>query len=78
MGVLNLWNTVGFRKMPDLEEQLDFAGVAFHQMRPQLRHDVHLFPRPRRRASFWPGFNPAWLEFDQTYQADRFSKPAER
>ena len=79
MGVFNLWNTIGFRKGEDLESQLDFAGLAFHQMRPQLRHDVHLFHRPVRRASFWPDFNPAWLEFDQTYHADGLlPKPQER
>jgi hypothetical protein len=48
-------------------------------MRPQLRHDVHLFHRPSRRASFWPDFNPAWLEFDQTYHAEGIlPKPQER
>jgi hypothetical protein len=79
MGVFNLWNTVEFRRGSDLENQLDFAGLAFHQMRPQLRHDVHLFQRPPRRASFWPDFNPAWLEFDQTYQAEGIlPKPEER
>ena len=79
MGVFNLWNTVDFRKGDDLESQIDFAGVAFHQMRPQLRHDVHLFHRPLRRASFWPDFNQAWLEFDQTYHAEGIlPKPQER
>jgi hypothetical protein len=48
-------------------------------MRPQLRHDVHLFQRPLCRASFWPDFDPAWLEFDQTYQAEGIlPKPQER
>lgn len=79
MGVFNLWNTVDFRTGEDLESQIDFAGVAFHQMRPQLRHDVHLFHRPLHRASFWPDINPAWLEFDQTYHADGLlPKPEER
>jgi hypothetical protein len=64
---------------PELENQLDFAGLTFHQMRPQLRHDVHLFQRPPRRASFWPDFNPTWLEFDQPYQAEGIlPKPEER
>jgi hypothetical protein len=79
MGVFNLWNTLEFRRGNDLENQLDFAGLAFHQMRPQLRQDVHLFQRPPRRASFWPDFNPAWLEFDQTFQAEGIlPKPQER
>jgi hypothetical protein len=78
MGVYNLWNTVEFRRGSDLESQLDHAGVAFHQMRPQLRHDVHLFQRPLRRASFWPDFNPKWLQFDQTYMADGLPTPQER
>src|ERR1035438_1220893 len=79
MGVFNLWNTLEFRRGNDLENQLDFAGLAFHQMRPQLRQDVHLFQRPPRRASFWPDFNPAWLEFDQTFQAEGIlHKPQER
>jgi hypothetical protein len=79
MGVYNLWNTVEFRRGNDLEGQLDQAGAAFHQMRPQLRHDVHLFQRPLCRASFWPDFDPAWLEFDQTYQAEGIlPKPQER
>ena len=78
MGVFNLWNTVEFRRGTDLENQLDHAGVAFHQMRPQLRHDVHLFPRPRQRASFWPDFNPKWLEFDQTCKAAELPTPQER
>ena len=46
MGVVSLWNAVEFRRMRDLEEQLDFAGLARRQMRPQLRHDAHLFERP--------------------------------
>jgi hypothetical protein len=78
MGVFNLWNTVEFRRGSNLEEQLDHYGVAFHQMRPQLRHDVHLFPRPVRRASFWPDFDPVWLEFDQTYFAEGLPTPEER
>jgi hypothetical protein len=78
MGVYNLWNTVEFRRGSDLESQLDHAGVAFHQMRPQLRHDVHLFQRPSRRASFWPDFNAKWLEFDQTYLAEWLPTPQER
>jgi hypothetical protein len=78
MGVYNLWNTVEFRRSNDLESQLDHAGVAFHQMRPQLRHDVHLFQRPSRRASFWPDFNAKWLEFDQTYLAEGLPTPQER
>jgi hypothetical protein len=78
MGVYNLWNTVEFRRSNDLESQLDHAGVAFHQMRPQLRHDVHLFQRPSRRASFWPDFNAKWLEFDQTYVAEGLPTPQER
>jgi hypothetical protein len=78
MGVFNLWNTVEFRRGNDLEGQLDHAGVAFHQMRPQLRHDVHLFQRPLRRASYWPDFNPKWLEFDQTHMAKGLPMPQER
>ena len=78
MGVYNLWNTVEFRRGNDLEAQLDHAGVAFHQMRPQLRHDVHLFQRPLCRGSFGPDFNAKWLEFDQTYLAEGLPIPQER
>ena len=79
MGVVSLWNAVEFRRMRDLEEQLDFAGLARRQMRPQLRHDAHLFERPLRRASFWPDFNTKWLEFDQSYQAEGIlPRPEER
>jgi hypothetical protein len=78
MGVFNLWNTGEFRRGNDLEDQLDFDGLAFHQMRPQLRHDVHLFPRPVRRASFWPDFNANLLEFDQIYFAEGLPTPEER
>ena len=78
MGLFNLWNHVEFRKPVDLEDQLDFDGVAFHQMRPQLRQDVHLFPRPSRRASFWPDFDPNWLKYDHMYLTDELPRPEER
>ena len=43
-GVCNLWNHVQFRKGQNLEESLNFDGLAFHQMRRMLRFDTHLFP----------------------------------
>lgn len=75
MGVINLWNHIEFRNRSELERQLDTAGVAFHQMRPQLQFDSHLFPRPLRRTSFWPALLPAWLDFDQTGNASELPRP---
>jgi hypothetical protein len=75
MGILNLWNQVPFRNQEDLEDKLPFDGLAFHQMRPQLRFDAHLFPRPLRRASFWPDLNPAWFDLDQDCQVQEGSLP---
>ena len=78
MGVFNLWNQVQFRQGMDLESQLPLDGVIFHQMRPQIRHDAHLFERPMRRASFWPDLHPSWISFDQNCDAEELPRPQER
>ncbi len=78
MGVFNLWNTVEFRKGADLEEKLDFAGLAMHQMQPQLAFDSHYFQRPLKRASFWPDQHPEWLRLDQEWRSDQLPQPEER
>jgi hypothetical protein len=67
-GVFNLWNHVSFRKGVNLEKTLSMAGLAFHQMRPLLKFDSHLFPRPVKRASFWPDTHANWSQLDQTGQ----------
>lgn len=78
MGVFNLWNQVPFRRGDELEDQLAFDGVAFHQMRPQIRFDAHLFQRPWRRASFWPDMHPAWIDLDQRYRVKGLPQSQER
>lgn len=78
MGVFNLWNLAEFRRLPELENQLSFDGVAFHQMRNQLRPEAHLFQRPLKRASFWPETHPEWLTFDQQFQARDLPRSEER
>jgi hypothetical protein len=78
MGVFNLWNTVEFRKGADLENQLEFAGLAMHQMQPQLAFESHYFRRPLKRASFWPDLHPEWLRHDQEWRADQLPQPDER
>jgi hypothetical protein len=78
MGVFNLWNRVQFRRSDDLEGQLAFGGVAFHQMRPQLSFDAHFFQRPLRRASFWPDINPAWIDMDRRYKVKGLPQSQER
>jgi hypothetical protein len=78
MGVFNLWNHVEFRKGSDLEKSLAFDGLAFHQMRPQLQFDAHLYQRPLKRASLWPDLHADWLEYDQTFKAKNLPRPSER
>ncbi len=78
MGVFNLWNTVEFRKGTDLENNLDFVGLAMHQMQPQLAFDSHYFQRPLKRASFWRDQHPEWLRLDQEWRADQLPQPEER
>ena len=78
MGVFNLWNTVEFRKGAALENQLEFAGLAMHQMQPQLAFESHYFQRPLKRASFWPDQHPEWLRHDQEWRADQLPQPEER
>jgi len=78
MGVFNLWNTVEFRKGADLENQLEFAGLAMHQMQPHLAFDSHYFQRPLKRASFWPDLHPEWLRLDQEWRADELPQLEER
>jgi hypothetical protein len=57
MGVFNLCNHVEFRRKSDLERTLMGGGLAMHQMRAQLRQNVHLFYRPTKRASFCPNIH---------------------
>jgi hypothetical protein len=45
-------------------------GLAFHQMNRLLRFDSHLFPKPTKRASFWPNGHPAFVELDQKFQTE--------
>jgi hypothetical protein len=78
MGVINLWNRTEFRRNLDLEGQLAFDGIAFHQMRPQLRPETHLFQRPSHPASFWPDSHPELLRFDQTFRTENLPKSQER
>ena len=78
MGVFNLWNNVEFRKGTDLEDQLEFAGLAMHQMQPHLAFDSHYFQRPLKRASFWPDLHPEWLRLDQEWRADELPQLGER
>ena len=70
-GVFNLWNHVSFRRQANLETRLSPGGLAFHQMRPLLRFDSHLFPCPTKRASFWPDFHVGWTQLDRTGQLPR-------
>ena len=44
MGVFNLWNTVEFRKCADLEDQLEFAGLAHAPDAAPVGVRVPLFP----------------------------------
>jgi hypothetical protein len=67
-GVCNLWNHASFRRQANLETLLAPGGLAFHQMRPLLRFDSHLFPCPEQRASFWPDFHADWMQLDRTGQ----------
>jgi len=78
IGVFNLWNHVEFRKGSDLEKSLAFDGLAFHQMRPQLQFDTHLYQRPLKRGSLWPDLHADWLEYDQTFKAKNLPRPSER
>jgi hypothetical protein len=78
MGVFNLWNRAEFRRCADLEGKLPFDGVAFHQMRTQLRPRAHLFQRPHRRASFWTDTHSEWLRHDQLFQAECLPRSCER
>lgn len=78
MGVFNLWNNVEFRRGSELENKLQFAGLAMHQMQPHLAFESHYFQRPLKRASFWPDQHPEWLRFDQESRADQLPQLAER
>jgi hypothetical protein len=49
-------------------------GLTFHQMHRLLRFDSHLFPKPTKRASFWPGHHPAFVELDQKFQTEGLPK----
>jgi hypothetical protein len=54
----------------EIENLLGMDGLAFHQMHWLLRFDSHLFPKPTKRASFWPGHHPAFVELDQKFQTE--------
>jgi hypothetical protein len=80
-GVVNLMNHAAFRAKSDragttsrtgqeIENLLGMDGLAFHQMNRLLRFDSHLFPKPTKRASFWPGHHPAFVELDQKFQTE--------
>lgn len=84
-GILNLMNHVAFRTKCDgailsaftgmeLEEKLNLDGLAMHQMHRLLRFDSHLFPRPTKRASFWPDHNPAFADLDQKVLTESLPK----
>ena len=77
MGAFNLCNNIEFRRRSDIEGALLGDGLAMHQMRAQWRHDVHLFPRPLKRASFWPNAHPDWIQFDQLGRAGNLPGPCE-
>jgi hypothetical protein len=76
LGVTNLMNHVAFRTRreggrlvplsgEEVERQLNIDGLVFHQLQSQLRFDSHLFPRPIRPVSLWPGHHPGWTQLDQ-------------
>ena len=80
-GVVNLMNHAAFRAKSDragttsrtgqeIENLLGMDGLAFHQMHRLLRFDSHLFPKPTKRASFWPNGHPAFVELDQNFQTE--------
>jgi hypothetical protein len=84
-GVVNLMNHVSFRAKSDraglvslvgreAERLLNLDGVAFHQMHRLLRFDSHLFQRPLKRASLWPGSHPGWTELDQKFLTESLPK----
>lgn len=76
LGVTNLMNHLAFRTRreggrlvplagEEVERQLNVDGLVFHQLQSQLRFDSHLFPRPIRPVSLWPGHHPGWAQLDQ-------------
>ncbi len=76
MGISNLMNHVEFRARTspsgrisrtgaEIEGELSFDGLAFHQMNRLLRFDSHLFHRPSRPPSRWPEFHSGFDELDQ-------------
>jgi hypothetical protein len=66
MGVINLWNQVDFRRGTCQERLLPFDGLAFHQMASgQLHFASHLFVRPIKSLSPWPGLHPEWVRHDR-------------
>jgi hypothetical protein len=80
-GVVNLMNHTAFRAKSDragtisrtgqdIENLLGMDGLAFHQMHRLLRFDSHLFPKPTKRASFWPNGHPSFVELDQKFQTE--------
>ena len=84
-GMVSLMNHVPFRTKnapggpvsrtgQEIEDLVGRDGLAFHQMRRLLRFDSHLFPRPTKRASFWPDHNPAFEELDQQLLTEALPK----
>lgn len=85
LGVTNLANQLAFRSLrkggrlvprtgAEIEQDLDFDGLAFHQMHRLLRFDSHLFPRPRRPASPWPSMHPGFFALDRDLRTESLTK----
>ena len=85
LGVANLANHVSFRSRKvggklvaltgqEIEEQLSFDALAFHQMHRLLRFDSHMFPRPARTASKWPGMHSGFDELDRNLLTESLPK----
>jgi len=85
MGVVSLMNHVGFRSRRngairvsrtglEIEKDLDFDGLAFHQMHRLLRFGSHLFPRATRPISPWPDLHPGFSELDRNLLTESLPK----
>ena len=82
-GLINLMQDVAFRSQSlsrrsrtggELEEAIDGEAIAYHQMRRCLRFDSHLFPRPTRKASKWPGLHSGFDELDRNLRTESLPK----
>ncbi len=85
VGVTSLANHASFRTRHDggrrvvrtggeMEQDLDFDGLALHQMNRLLRVDSCLFPRPTRAGSPWPGLHRGFSELDQRLLTESLPK----